>query len=148
MQRPRAHDRAESCAIATGYTALALASVTFVVLQAYALLPHRSDEGIYAYQAASMLRGVMPYRDFFHAHPPLHLAPTALLMAVLGQSSWIVDVLPAACALAQAWIAFAIVAHGISSGPRVDGAGALGGALAGALWLLSPSVLRAAASDT
>ena len=36
-----------------------------------------TDENIYFYQAAAWAEGVLPYRDFFFAHPPLHIAPPA-----------------------------------------------------------------------
>jgi len=57
-----------------------------LTLRAFALLPHPADEGIYFYGAKRMAEGLWPYRDFFHAHPPLHLAPTALLFAATGYS--------------------------------------------------------------
>ena len=37
-----------------------------------------TDENVYFYQAAAWAKGYLPYRDFFFAHPPLHLVPPAL----------------------------------------------------------------------
>lgn len=116
----------------------------FFVLQAYGALPHPSDEGIYAYQAARIRDGVLPYRDFFHAHPPLHLLTTALINAVTGvAASTIVDLVPTLCAAGQGVLAFVVVQRA-----RKGAAGEIGGAFAAGLLLFSPSFMRAASSDT
>lgn len=43
-----------------------------------------TDENIYFYDAMLVSEGVMPYRDFFFAHPPMHLVFPALIFKVLG----------------------------------------------------------------
>lgn len=123
---------------------LAASFLLFFVLQAYGALPHSSDEGIYAYQATLILDGRLPYRDFFHAHPPLHLLTTALVSAATGvAASALVDVVPSLCAAGQGLLAFVVVRRA-----RGGITGELGGAFAAALLLFSPSFLLAASSDT
>lgn len=59
---------------------------SFLLLKTFALAPHPNDDGLYFYAALRWAQGALPYRDFFHAHPPLHLAPTALLFGSAGYS--------------------------------------------------------------
>ena len=56
----------------------------FALLESYGLAPALSDENIYFYDAWLMSQGFVPYRDFFFAHPPLHLAPGWLLVVARG----------------------------------------------------------------
>src|SRR5580698_626510 len=53
-----------------------VALVTFyVALKSYQLNLSDSDENIYFYMALrTAFGGLLPYRDYFFAHPPLHLA--------------------------------------------------------------------------
>lgn len=51
----------------------------YALLKAYALNPAAGDENIYFYMAERAAHGVLPYRDFFFAHPPIHLLPGALV---------------------------------------------------------------------
>ncbi len=61
----------------------------FVVLKLYALHFAAGDENIYFYLASAMADGELPYRDFFHAHPPLHLLPLAwIYRAADGFALW------------------------------------------------------------
>jgi hypothetical protein len=130
--------------------AAAVLVFAFAVLAAFALNPHAADEGIYFYGARRVAAGVWPYRDFFHAHPPLHLAPLALMSRFFGHSY----------ALAKApttlWAAFQGVAALVLT-LRFAGTFAAAGrglvhlaaaTMAGGLFLFSESVLKAAASDT
>ncbi len=46
----------------------------FLVLKAYGVHPAPSDENIYFYNAVrTAFDGLWPYRDYFFAHPPLHV---------------------------------------------------------------------------
>jgi hypothetical protein len=51
----------------------------FALLKSYSLRYSSGDENIYFYLATQVAEGQLPYRDFFHAHPPLHLAPLSLI---------------------------------------------------------------------
>ena len=52
------------------------------------------DENIYFYDVLLFTRGVMPYRDYFFAHPPLHVAVPGLLSLVTGFSLGFLKLLP------------------------------------------------------
>jgi hypothetical protein len=56
----------------------------FALLKSYGLAPALSDENIYFYDAWLMSQGFVPYRDFFFAHPPLHLVPGWLVVLAVG----------------------------------------------------------------
>ena len=42
------------------------------------------DENVYFYMAKSVSEGQLPYRDFFYAHPPLHVLILALVIKIFG----------------------------------------------------------------
>jgi hypothetical protein len=76
-------------AIVPGYRlvaaiALVLVVGAFLVLKAFAFIPREADEGIYTYAAFRFANGALPYRDFFFAHPPFHLAWPAMLFWVFN----------------------------------------------------------------
>ena len=52
------------------------------------------DENIYFYDVLLFTRGVLPYRDYFFAHPPLHVAIPGLLSLVTGFSLGFLKLLP------------------------------------------------------
>ena len=58
----------------------------FLLVKLQTLGPTASDENVYFYQAWMVSQGHIPYRDFFFAHPPLHLALPALTFKVFGFS--------------------------------------------------------------
>ncbi|HUT58524.1 MAG TPA: hypothetical protein VNA25_11825, partial [Phycisphaerae bacterium] len=49
--------------------------LAFLALKAYGLQPAVGDENIYFYMSTRVADGLVPWRDFFFAHPPLHLLP-------------------------------------------------------------------------
>jgi len=72
----------------------------FFLLKTHAFLPSTTDENIYFYMAARLAEGKLPYRDFFFAHPPLHLAIPALIFKLTGGFHLIVaKAIPAVAAL-------------------------------------------------
>jgi hypothetical protein len=76
----------------TGATAamviLALLLLFFTALMMFSARPLLSDDGVHLYSAHLLARGRLPYRDFFHAHPPLHLAPLAVLARCFGSGAF------------------------------------------------------------
>ncbi len=57
----------------------------FLALKSYCIHWQVGDENIYYYMAWSVVdHGALPYRDFFFAHPPLHLLPGVIAFAWLG----------------------------------------------------------------
>ncbi|MBM4388048.1 MAG: hypothetical protein FJ088_09950, partial [Deltaproteobacteria bacterium] len=60
-----------------------------------------TDENIYYYGAVLMSKGVLPYRDFFFAHPPVHLVIPAILFAVIPFNIVAAKMIPLAAFLAS-----------------------------------------------
>lgn len=69
-----------------GWMALA---VIYAWLQRTALAPLPGDEGIYLFAGQLVSEGLLPYRDFFLAHPPLRVLLFGVLFA-LGASAWVI----------------------------------------------------------
>lgn len=47
------------------------------------------DENVYYYMAKSVAEGHLPYRDFFYAHPPLHILILAAAIKIFGVNFFI-----------------------------------------------------------
>jgi len=123
----------------------------FAWLKSYALSPALSDEPIYFYDAWLMSRGFVPYRDFFFAHPPLHLVPGWLLLSVMGGFRLLALKLMAPAAALVAGIGVhAVTRHAVRAGRRE--AGPLVPAIAAwaslSLFLFSYDLLRASSHWT
>lgn len=57
----------------------------FVLIQAKGLNnPFPGDENVYYYMAKSITQGQFPYKDFFYAHPPLHIIILAIAIKIFG----------------------------------------------------------------
>lgn len=65
---------------------LALIFGAFALLKTVGLHPSDTDENIYFYMAQRFSQGALPYRDFFFAHPPVHLLVPAAVFKVFGFS--------------------------------------------------------------
>ncbi|MBL7923204.1 MAG: hypothetical protein JNL88_03310 [Bacteroidia bacterium] len=63
---------------------MALVILFFLVLKMFTLNPYASDEYIYIYQGKLIAEGLVPYKDFSMAHPPLQALFTAGLIKVFG----------------------------------------------------------------
>ncbi len=130
-----------------GGAALGLLAAFFLVLKAFAVPPHPSDEGIYFYGAARIAGGAVPYRDFFFAHPPLHVLAPALLFKLAGGYSFAAaKAVPFAMATLQGICVWQCVRRLMCDPPRWLGE-ACGIAAAAAL-LFSESFLKASSSAT
>lgn len=71
---------------ASEWVAVALVSLFYVVFKTYAMWLRAADDHIYFAMAQDVARGAIPYRDFFFAHPPVHLLVPALLFRIFGFS--------------------------------------------------------------
>jgi hypothetical protein len=120
---------------------------SFVGLTGFAFRPGLSDEGIYYYGALRFSQGALPYRDFFFAHPPVHLAMTALVFKILGGFSLIAGkLIPVAMGLVQALAVYLVARTLLRSTARwVRETAALG---AVALLMMSEAFLWTSAHDT
>ncbi len=112
---------------------LALCIVAFAALKIPGLHYDAVDENIYFYLAHAMTAGALPYRDFFHAHPPLHLLPLATAYELGGGYSLLPARWLAALSIVGAAFAISRVSRRPFAWPAVIGAG---------VFLLSYDVLR------
>lgn len=107
----------------------------FVILKTYGLNLAVSDENIYFYDSWLMSQGFWPYRDFFFAHPPLHLLPGWLLTLVGGGFHFnALKMLPVMAAIGTGLCVYSIAKRA---------GGAVAAATAGAMFFLSHEPLRA-----
>lgn len=133
-----------------GGGAVVLLVAAFLVLQAWSLLPHPADEGIYFSGALQFAQGRIPYRDFFFAHPPLHLVPNAALFAVFGYALPLAKAGTVLGGAVQGVAAYLIVT-GLArrgAGRPAQGAAHVAGVLACCSILFAETLLKAAANDT
>ncbi|HEY3351642.1 MAG TPA: glycosyltransferase family 39 protein [Polyangia bacterium] len=72
---------------------------TYLLLKVVGLHASGTDDNIYFYLAVRTGQGAVPYRDFFFAHPPVHLLVPALVFKLTGFSIGVAKAIPA---LAQA----------------------------------------------
>jgi hypothetical protein len=90
--------------------------VAFLVLKTYGFNPCRSDENIYFYMSKLFAQGIVPYRDFFFAHPPFKLIFMGTLFKLLGFHFTLAKVVPVLVAMATASFLFAAVRDQFGSG--------------------------------
>ncbi len=65
--------------------------VLYVVLKANTLRVTASDEGVYYYAAKLWLDGLLPYRDFFISHPPVHLIVPTIAIWLFGINIYLLN---------------------------------------------------------
>jgi hypothetical protein len=119
---------------------LLLIALAFLALKSFSLHWEVGDENIYWYMARVMAEdGAWFYRDFFFAHPPLHLIPGVLLVKIFGFSVFLARLLPAGAVLLVGIFIYL-------STRRFFGAAA--GVAAAACFLFSFDVLRASSHWT
>jgi hypothetical protein len=114
---------------------LAIAAIlgVFGLLKFYGLHDAAWDDNIYFYLADRMGDGLVPYRDFDHAHPPLHLLTLSLAYQLTGGYSLEVSRLLPALATAITGISLYRLVYRMDRGMAV---------LACAVFLLSYHILR------
>ena len=79
---PRETPRARLVRAAPG-AAFVVVALFYAALRTYQFHLADSDENIYFYMASrTAFGGLLPYRDYFFAHPPLHLAFAVLALKV------------------------------------------------------------------
>jgi len=77
-------------------TLAALVLVVYALLKVPGLRASWTDDNVYFHMAVRLDGGEIPYRDFFFAHPPLHLAVPALVFRLAGFSTGLAKAIPAA----------------------------------------------------
>jgi hypothetical protein len=72
--------------VASEFAVVLLIAVFFLMFKTFGMWLQRGDEHIYFAMAQSVAAGKIPYRDFFFAHPPIHLLVPALSFKLFGFS--------------------------------------------------------------
>ena len=72
--------------VAAEWGAVLLVSLFYLAFKTYAMWLRAGDEHIYFAMAQAVAHGAIPYRDFFFAHPPVHLLVPALIFRIFGFS--------------------------------------------------------------
>jgi hypothetical protein len=122
--------------------ALGLAAVLlgYGVLKLYGFGPSLSDENIYYYMArATAERGLLPYRDYFFAHPPMHVVPLIIVARLFPNSYTALQAMPAIAGAVAAVFIFLLAYRTW---------GALAATFAAALFLFNFQVLSDTTRDT
>jgi hypothetical protein len=118
---------------------LCAAVTAFVVLKASDLTVVIADQNLWYYASYLWAQGVMPYRDFFHSHPPFHILPSTLCILVGGMNMPLLHALPSLIALLSG-----LLLHRIAR-PVLGGMGAV---IAAMLFLFSHANLSESAHFT
>ena len=118
----------------------ALLVLGLAVLKAYGLHLQPGDEGIYFYLAARVAEaGLTPYRDFFFAHPPVHLLVGAGAFKLFGASASVGKAIPAVAAVGTLILVY---------GACLRRFGRFGAFVSGAVLVCSYDYLRASSHFT
>lgn len=81
------------------YTVVVCIVTTFVVVRLQAVHWAKTDENIYFYAAEMLSDGLLPYRDYFYAHPPLRVLLPAIVFTLFGFSLWSAQAIPLLAAI-------------------------------------------------
>lgn len=109
------------------------AVLLFAILKLYSFNVVIGDEHVYFNMALLVNKGLLPYRDFFYTHPPLHLYEAVLAFRLFGYSLTLGKLLPNLAMVVSGVLIFAVGRRAL--GPAE-------GALGCAIFLLSFDPLR------
>ena len=70
--------------------------------------PQPGDENVYYYMGKLISEGKIPYKDFFFAHPPLHIYLIALIYKIFGFNILVLKAIPLISTLISAFFIFKI----------------------------------------
>jgi hypothetical protein len=90
------------------HLALTLLSLCFLAFRAFDAVPRFSDGAIYLYMSSLLNQGILPYRDFFFAHPPLQLLFLSPVTLLFGQNFFLTHMSLQVLLVANAWVLFAV----------------------------------------
>ena len=83
--------------------------IMFILIVLKGLItPQPGDENVYYYMGKLVSEGKIPYRDFFFAHPPLHIYLIALIYKIFGFNIVILKAVPLISILTSAFFIFKI----------------------------------------
>lgn len=92
---PNVFARGGRAAVALEAVAVVAVVATYALLKCVGIHASWTDDNIYFYLASRVAAGAVPYRDFFFAHPPVHLLVPALVFRVFGFSIPVAKSIPA-----------------------------------------------------
>ncbi len=73
---------------------ISLVTFLYLIVKMYALHAYAGDEHIYLYQAKLISQGMIPYKDFAMAHPPLQALFTSVIFKFFGYNFILYRLLP------------------------------------------------------
>ena len=89
------------------YALLSLFMIIFILITFKGLKTIQpGDENVYYYMGKLVSEGKIPYKDFFFAHPPLHIYLIALVYKISGFSIVALKLVPLAATIATAFFIF------------------------------------------
>ena len=91
------------------YSLFLLFIIIFVIVILKGLITSQpGDENVYYYMGKLINEGKIPYKNFFYAHPPLHLYLIALIYKIAGFNIVILKLIPLISTLISAFFIFKI----------------------------------------
>ena len=91
------------------YSLFLLFIIIFVIVILKGLITSQpGDENVYYYMGKLINEGKIPYKNFFYAHPPLHLYLIALIYNIVGFNIIILKIIPLISTLISAFFIFKI----------------------------------------
>ncbi len=80
-------------------SSLSLLIFFWFLLKVFCIHYSTTDENIYFYMAKRFSEGLLPYKDFFFAHPPMHLIIPAVIFKIFGFNIVIAKLIPITASL-------------------------------------------------
>ena len=85
-----------------------LIAIFIIIVSKGLTAPQPGDENVYYYMGKLVSEGKVPYRDFFLAHPPLHIYLIALIYKIFGFNIVILKLIPLISTLVSTIFIFCI----------------------------------------
>ena len=91
------------------FVILAIFIIIFLAIKIPNMSFNFSDENTYFYMGKLILDGYVPYRDFFHANPPVQIYLIGLVMSLVGKHLILLKLIPIAASVTSSLMIFGIV---------------------------------------
>ncbi|MFC1681215.1 glycosyltransferase family 39 protein [Pseudomonadota bacterium] len=88
--------------------AMAILSLCFLTLRGFDAVPRFSDGAIYLYMSTLLNDGILPYKEFFFAHPPLQLVFLSPISLLFGDNFFMTHMSLQLLLVANAWVLYFI----------------------------------------
>ena len=87
---------------------LAIIAIFIFIVSKGMITPQPGDENVYFYMGKLITEGKIPYRDFFYAHPPLHIYLLAAIYKIFGFNILALKSIPLISTLISSFFVFKI----------------------------------------